>query len=129
MFGGVEWQSPSEPDFCMAVGSAMVTLVVQPFGEDGAFIISNAWVVTGAENSEELYRFLLAANVDMRCGGFGVDADGDIIYQYGIIASSLSKEELRAAVIAVAQTANEYDNQIVATYGGMTVKDRMKTPS
>lgn len=125
MFGEMAWQDAEDPSFGMAVGSAVVTLKVLPLGDDDAYVNSFSWVVTGAEKSEELYRYLLRENVDLRFGAFGVDDEGDIIFRYGIVASSLDKEELRAAVLAVAQTADKYDNEIVAKYGGMTATDRM----
>ena len=50
---------------------------------------------------------------------------GTSSFTTGSFASNLDKEELRAAVLAVAQTADKYDDEIVAKFGGMTAKDRM----
>lgn len=126
MFGEMAWQSSERPEFGMTVGSATVALAVLPLGDEGAWIDSWSWVVTGPDPSEDLYKYLLEQNVDMRFGAFGVDEEGDIIFKYGIIAGSLDKDELRAAVLAVAQTADEYDDEIVQRFGGMTAKDRMR---
>jgi len=125
MFGEMAWQSDEAPTFSLTVGSAVVSLIVLPLGDDDAWIDSWSWVVTGVEQSTDLYRYLLLENKGMRFGGFAVDEDGDIMFKYGIVGSSLDKEELRTAVLAVAQTADEYDDQIVAKYGGMTARDRM----
>jgi Putative bacterial sensory transduction regulator len=129
MFGEMAWQSSEEPMFGLQLGSAAVNLRVMPLGDDGAFIESWSWVVTGIEQSSELYHYLLGENVNMRFGAFAVDEEGDVMFKYGLIASDLDKEELRAAVLAVGRTADRYDDEIVAKYGGMTAKDRMEAAS
>jgi hypothetical protein len=125
MFGEMAWQAPDEPSFSMTIGSAVVTLRVERLGDDDAFVNSYSWVVTGVEKSPELYLYLLRENLDFRFGAFGVDDEGDIMFRYGIVGSSVDKEELRAAALAVAQTADKYDDEIIAKYGGMSAKDRM----
>jgi len=126
MFGEMAVQSNEEPGFGLNVGSAVVSLFVRPLGEDSAWIDSRSWVVTGPEKSADLYRYLLSENAKMRLGAFAVDEDGDVVFKYGIVGDALDKSALRAAVLAVAHTADEYDDEIVSRFGGMTATDRMR---
>src|SRR3954453_5182456 len=107
LFGESAWTSPERPSFSLTYGSAAVDLYVLPWGDDRVFIDSFTWVVTGVEASAELYAYLLKENLSMRFGAFGIDEDGDVVFKYGIVGDTVDKEELRAAVMAVLQTADQ----------------------
>jgi len=68
-------------------------------------------------------QFLLRKNDDMRFGAFGLDRDMDIFFEHTIVGSTCDKEELRATVMAVLQTADKYDDEIVAKWGGERAVD------
>jgi hypothetical protein len=109
------------------MGSAIVGVSVYPWGDDEATICARAYVVTGIELTPELMKYLLSENNDMRFGAFGLDQDGDIFFDYTIVGSSADKNELKAAVIGVISTADDYDDQIVAKWGGQRALDRMRS--
>lgn len=124
MFGEQALVRPDAPIVTMRVGSALVHVHALSWGDDDATVVTLAYVVTGAEPTADLMRFLLQKNHAMRFGAFSLDEDCDIIFEHTIVGSTLQKEELKASVFAVAGVADDYDDQIVARYGGQRAMDR-----
>lgn len=124
LFGDFVTVVEDHPVFWVTVGSASTNTTVFPWGEDDATICTRAWLVTGAEMSNELLHFLLRENADMRFGAFGVDADNDILFEHTIVGSTADMEELRASVQAVAFTSDRYDDELVKRFGGTRMADR-----
>jgi hypothetical protein len=75
-------------------------------------------VVRDVDVVPELMEFLLHENDKMRFGAFGLDSDNDVFFEHTIVGGACDKEELRASVTAVAVTADRYDDQLVARFGG-----------
>jgi len=114
------------PGFSFVAGSTLVYAYVIPCGDDGATLQAYSPVVAGAEMNLELAMFLLHENDDMRFGAFSVSEDGTIYYNYNVVAGTVDKEELKAAILGVVGVADDYDDKIVAKWGGQTVKDRAR---
>lgn len=112
--------------FVIPSGTTLTHIIVSPWGERDATITVRAYVTFGSDLAPHLLQFLLRQNDTMRFGAFGIDADGDIFFEHTIVGSTCDKEELRASVMAVAQTADLYDEQIIQKWGGMRVIDRAK---
>jgi hypothetical protein len=70
-------------------------------------------------------RYLLQENDRMRFGSFGVDKDDDVFFEHTIVGSTCDKEEIKASVMAVVITADQYDDQIIAKWGGKRALDQM----
>ncbi|WP_041244907.1 T3SS (YopN, CesT) and YbjN peptide-binding chaperone 1 [Gloeobacter kilaueensis] len=104
-------------------GSAFVVVNVYPWRDD-AVVNVRSYVVTNTEITPDLMFFLLRENDDMRFGAFGIDEENDIFFEYAIVGSTCDQPELKAAVGAVAFTADEYDDQIVERWGGERAIDR-----
>jgi hypothetical protein len=115
---------PDTPSFGVGVGSAWTYVNVYAWGDDRATIQCFAWVVTGAEMDEALMQFLLRENYDMRFGMFGIDDEKDIFFKHSIMGVTADKGELKAAIAAVAYTADEYDDKIRSRWGGQRSADR-----
>ena len=111
------------PSFWLTMGSAQVRIMVWPFGDDESTIQVYSAVVRSIENTPDLMAFLLKANADMRFGAFGIDEDGDVIFQHTIMGDTCDKPELKASVLAVARTADNKDDEIVAKFGGQRAAD------
>lgn len=125
LFGEFAQAREDAPVFGVMAGSAMVQVAVLPWGDDDATITARAYVVSGAELTPDLMHYLLRKNDDVRFGAFGVDNDGDIFFEHTIVGSTCDKEELKASVMAVVLTADKYDDEIVARWGGQRALDRM----
>ena len=113
------------PSFWLTLGSAQIRIFVFPFGDDASTIQVYSTVVLKVENTPDLMEYLLRANVDMRFGAFGIDRDGDVIFQHTIIGDTCDKAELKASIAAVAATADMKDDEIIAKFGGQRALDMM----
>lgn len=108
------------------MGSALVEVLVFPWGEDDAIINTRSYVVTGAELTPDLMLFLLKENSQMLFGAFGVDEHGDILFEHSIVGSTCDQKELESSVNAVLQVADDYDDIIVQKWGGERALDRIQ---
>ena len=126
LFGGSVLRKPDKPIIGVMHGSAFAQVGIFPWGDDDTIITTRAYVVTGTELTPELMRFLLEENAGMRFGAFGVDDEGDIILEHSIVGSTCDQKELESSVIHVARTADEYDDQIVARWGGERALDQIR---
>ena len=109
------------------VGSALAQVAIYPWGEDDAIINTRAYVVSGADITPDLMTYLLRENAQKYFGAFGLEEGNYIVYEHGIVGSRCDKEELRASVMAVALTADDYDDKIIARWGGQTALERTQS--
>ncbi len=82
-------------------------------------------VIYGAELVPDLLFFLLRQNSDMRFGAFGLDKEGNIFFEYSIVGSTVDKEEIKTATLAVLTIADQFDNPIKEKWGGMRQIDML----
>lgn len=125
LFGELGRQRTDAPGFVITMGSALAHILVLPWGEDNAVVTVRSYVVTGAELVPDLLKYLLQENDRMRFGSFGVDQKGSIFFQYALVGSTCDKLELKAAVMAVVGTSDQYDDQIVQRWGGLRAADQI----
>jgi hypothetical protein len=106
----------------ITVGSAHAQVGVFPRGDDETVIVTRAYLVAGAWLDQDLMEFLLHRNAEReRFGAFGIDADGQILFQHAIVGSTCDRQELQASVAAVVHAADEFDDEIVKRWGGSRV--------
>jgi hypothetical protein len=99
--------------------------VVYPWGDDDAVIAVRCFVIYGAELVPDLLLYLLRQNSEMRFGAFGLDKEGDIFFEYSVVGSTVDKEEMKTATLAVVTTADQYDDLIKEKWGGMRQVDML----
>ena len=69
---------------------------------------------------------LLKLNAQMNFGAFGLD-DDMVSYRYNILGNDhIDEDEFFNALAMVALVADEYDNKIIATHGGVTGLDYIR---
>ena len=124
LFGEMVSTRDDRPTFGVRMGSAWVQTWVSAWGDDDATITTRAWLTTGTELTVDLARYLLNANDEMRFGAFGIDKDGDTFFEHTILGSTATKAELKASLLAVAGTSDDYDDEIVSRFGGIRMADR-----
>jgi Putative bacterial sensory transduction regulator len=124
LFGEMTKVYTDTPTFSIWMGSSLTYVNVYAWGDDRATIQCFAWVVTGAEMGTELMQFLLRENNTMRFGAFGIDDENDIFFKHSLMGQTSDKAELRAAILAVANTADDYDDKITSRWGGQRAQDR-----
>jgi hypothetical protein len=104
----------------LSYGSAHVTVEVGVFDEDQAAVHVRSRCVTGATRSPELYHWVATHRAEV--GRFGVidedDGSATIEFARTLIAEFLNPAELRLTVVAVALTADRYDDDLAARFGG-----------
>lgn len=103
-------------------GSTHVDVTVLEFGDQIA-VRSVAPVAIGSRLGPDLLRFLLQKNAEFVFGGFGLTAQGVVIFSHTILASSMDLQELGASVKTILLMADHFDNEIVKRWGGKTMAD------
>jgi hypothetical protein len=126
LFGGSVLRKQDSPVIGVMYGSAFAQIGVFPWSEADAVITTRSYVVTGAELTPELMRYLLTENAGMRFGAFGLDEEGDIIFEHTIVGSTCDQKELESSVVHVARTADDYDDLIVERWGGERALDQVR---
>jgi hypothetical protein len=111
-------------------GSSYVMISVVPSGakdkpDERALVRVMAQVVAGVKPEPSLFRQLLILNGQLRFGAFAYVPDGDLVmFGHSIMGGeSMDHKELLATVHDVALVADEYDDRIVARYGGARMQD------
>jgi hypothetical protein len=110
----------------VALGSAAAAIAVQPWGEDDAAVTVRSHVVFGARVDHELCCFLLNENARLRFGGFAISGQGDVVFEHDLLGSTCPPAALKNAVLSVLKTADDYDDQIQARWGGQRALDVVK---
>jgi hypothetical protein len=111
-------------------GSSYVMISVVPSGPKGklqerALVRVVAQVVAGVTPEPSLFRQLLILNGQLRFGAFAYIPDGNLImFGHSILGGeTMDVKELVATVHDIALVADEYDDRIVARYGGARMQD------
>ena len=84
-----------------------------------------SYCVQDVELDEELMAGLLELNHEMACGHFSL-VGNDIFFAHSLFGRSLDARDLLRAITAVATVADDYDDRIVARYGGQTALERIQ---
>lgn len=111
-------------------GSSYVMISVIPTGpksrhDDRAVVRVVSQVVSGVTPEPSLFRQLLILNGQLRFGAFAYVPDGNLIlFTHSILGGpNMDEREVVATVHDVALVADEYDDRIVARYGGQRMQD------
>jgi len=111
--------------FYVRYGSTVLEISVEPYGPKEAVVNIMSYCVQGAAVDEELLRGLLQVNHSLPFGSFSL-LDDDIFFAHSIFGRDLEPRDLLGAIAAVADVADEYDDRIVAKYGGTTALERIR---
>jgi len=113
-------------DFYLKYGSTVLEISIEPFQEDDAIVEVLAFCVQGVEPTFELMQELLRLNSDVPFGAFSM-VGHDIFYSHAVLGRRLRPEQLIASLEIVADVSDEYDEQLVAKYGGETALERLRS--
>lgn len=124
------FQKVDESLYVVKQGSTYVMISVVPTGkgskhDDKAIVRVVAQVASGIRPEGSLFRQLLILNGKLRFGAFAFIAEGDVvIFHHSMLGGpTMDEKELIATVHDVALVADEYDDRIVARYGGSRMQD------
>ena len=114
-----------EGHFYVRYGSTVLEIAVEPYGPEEASVVVMSYCVQGADIDDELKDGLLALNHDLLFGAFSIVED-DIFFSYTLFGRTLERSNLLGALAAVAEISDDYDDKIVAKYGGQRALDRIR---
>jgi hypothetical protein len=109
-------------------GSAYVMINVVPWGDNRAMVRCTAQLVKGVDVDGPLAKQLLQLNAHLRFGAFAIDpVEHTVLFTHTILGgTTLDAEELNATLRDVALIADEYDDKLVARYGGQRMTDLLE---
>jgi hypothetical protein len=119
------FQDPDDGHFYVTYGSTVLEIAVDAYGPEEAIVRMMAYCVQGVEVSENLERGLLETNLDLPIGAFAL-IGRDVFLCYSILGKATNYRSLLDALAAVANTSDEYDDLIVARFGGETAIERLR---
>lgn len=105
-------------------GSTVLEVAVEPYGPEEAAVVVMAFVAQGVTLDEELLAGLLELNHQVPFGAFSL-VEQDIFYSYSLFGRSLDRRGLLGALAAVATISDDYDDKIVAKFGGETAQAKI----
>ncbi|MDX1631261.1 MAG: hypothetical protein R3234_05335 [Thermoanaerobaculia bacterium] len=111
--------------FYVRYGSTVLEISVDPYGPEEAIVTFMSYCVQGVEIDEDLLLALLELNHTLSFGAFSLVGE-DIYFSHSLFGRSLDRTNVLGAVAAVANVADEYDDRIVAKYGGQTALERIR---
>lgn len=118
-----EYVSYDNGSFTINFGSSQVMIIVRPFTENETCVEIVSNVVTGANITPELMKFLLLKNSEIHFGAFGLLFDDTITFQHSITGTNLDKNEFETSLKAVAIISDYYDDEIINMAGGKRAID------
>lgn len=111
--------------FYVRYGTTVLEISVDPYGPEEAMVTIMAYCVQDVEVEEELLLGLLELNHSLVCGSFSL-VGNDIFCSHSLFGRSLDPRDLLRAITAVATVSDDYDDRIVARYGGQTALERIQ---
>lgn len=118
LFGRIEVDN--EGDFTLRHGSARVFIrVTEGFG-DHTLVDVRSFTNMRVPPSPELFRYIATENHYVFGALRALEGDDGVlvIFRQTLLGDTLDPEELRTAVIAVAGTADDVDDEIQSRFGG-----------
>jgi hypothetical protein len=114
--------------YVLKQGSAYVMISVVPWGDNKAMVRCTSQLVKGVDVDGPLAKQLLELNGHLRFGAFAWDpAEHTVLFSHTILGgTTLDPEELMATLRDVALIADEYDDKLVAKYGGQRMLDLLE---
>ena len=113
--------------FYVRYGSTVLEISVEPYGPEEVIVVIMAYCVQGVEVDEQLLLGLLELNHSLPLGAFSLVGDSDIFFSHTLFGRDLEGQDLLGAIAAVATTSDDYDDRIVARYGGQRALDRIRS--
>jgi len=116
---------PENAHFYVGYGSTVLEISVEPYGPKETIVSVTAYCVQGVEPEESLLLGLMALNHDLPVGSFSL-VGKDLFFSHSLYGRAIDRSNLLGTIAAVANVSDDYDDKIVAKYGGQTALDRIK---
>jgi type III secretion system-like peptide-binding chaperone len=113
-------------DFYLKYGSTVLEISINPYEEDDAVVEVLAFCVQGSNLSFEMTQELLRLNSEVPLGAFSL-VGNDIFFSHSFLGRRLRPEQFMASLASVAGISDDYDEKLVAKYGGETAIERIRS--
>jgi T3SS (YopN, CesT) and YbjN peptide-binding chaperone 1 len=125
LFDEEPYHDPESNHFYVRYGTTVLEISVDPYGPDEAVVTVMSYCVQDVELEEDLLLGLLELNHSMSCGSFSL-VGNDIFFQHSLFGRSLEPRDLLRTITSVATVSDDYDDRIVARYGGQTALEKIQ---
>jgi len=116
-FGG--FLRDQNDNFILMAGSARVIVAPLDWVEEQTLVKIISPVNKDGEPADELAKYLIAENMRLIFGKFSVEpTERMVFYEHTLLGDFLNRKELEVAVKAIVSTADKYDDEIQARFGG-----------
>lgn len=112
-------------DFYLKYGSTVLEISIKPYEEDDAVVEILAFCVKGVNPTADLMGELLRLNSEVPLGAFSI-VGSDVFFSHSFLGRRLHGEQLIASLVAVASISDDYDDRIIAKYGGKTALEQLR---
>jgi len=119
------YHDPENDHFYVRYGTTVLEISVDAYGAEEAVVNIMSYCVQDVEIEEDLLLGLLELNHELLCGSFSV-VGNDIYFAHSLFGRSLDPRDLLRAITSVATVADDYDDRIVARYGGQTALEKIQ---
>jgi hypothetical protein len=116
---------PENNHFYVRYGSTVLEISNDPYGPEEAVVTIMSYCAQGVEVEEELLSGLLELNHSLPFAAFSV-VGKDVFLSHSLFGRALDRSTLITVIAAVATVADDYDDRIVAEYGGQTALERIQ---
>lgn len=106
-------------------GSTVLEISVDPYGPEEVAVEVMAYCAQDVSLDEQLLLGLLELNHQLPFGSFSL-VDSDVFFSYSLFGHNLDRRNLLGAIAAVATISDDYDDRIVARFGGQTALARIQ---
>lgn len=125
LFEEEPYHDPETHHFYVRYGTTVLEISVEPYGPDEAIVTVMSYCVQDVEMEEDLLLGLLELNHQISCGSFSL-VGNDIFFAHSLFGRSLEPRDLLRTITSVATVADDYDDRIVARYGGQTALEKIQ---
>ncbi len=119
------YHDPENDHFYVRYGTTVLEISVEPHGTDESVVNIMSYCVQDVELEEDLLLGLLELNHQLVCGAFSL-VGNDIFFAQSLYGNSLEPRDLLRAITSVANISDDYDDRIVARYGGQTALEKIQ---
>jgi len=107
-------------------GETVVFVVASPLDDD-LVVNVRTYLARGPERIDGALGLHLARlNAETLFGAFSIDEDGDVCFDYSLLASSLTRDALRVAMRSVIHAAERHAGEILVRWGGVSSLEALR---
>ena len=120
------YHDPENDHFYVRYGTTVLEISVEPYGSEEA-VVDHHVLLRAGRGARRGAAARACSSSTTRCPAAHFSVVGnDIFFAHSMFGRSLEPRDLLRAITAVATIADDYDDRIVARYGGQTALERIQ---